>query len=642
MKKPIFILLFLFILIGTATAQVKGKVTQQPRPGNVNQPPVLPNIPSPGNTTFNQQDSAQVDSLPTFEYKYFLMDLPQVKKIEGDTNLGNFFKDVDAAKRRRFNAFNTGNNGSAMFNPIFTVPVFTGFHTGYHQYDDYNYTLNNLPFFDSERTLADMYFSQIVGNQGNFEVGAKYGQKFDNNVSMSINYRRIFQQGIYNNQTTKTTNFSSVFRFRSLKNKIQNTLGLIVNNNNENHLGGVLTDLSSPNEVLRLNVPVALNEANTRYAFDNYFLISEYSLTKQTPDSSSSSVGFKFDYKSGYHRYADKSLDDNAYEVYNRNPLDARGIRNFVQHNTLSGEFYLKGNFNFFKGKLGLLYDLHKLKDNDSESINDITLFVKGVTNIKNKFLLNTEARLGVGENVGTFYINGNTDLNITKGIRLHGRVEFFNSQKAYNDENLFLNGDVVYKKDISNQIGNQLYGSLFIDKIKTEVFVGQLLVNNYIYRLTNGEAANNSELVSNTYFGFTNRLKAWRIHFDNSAFVQAHTSKVIGLPKQMLKSDLYYEGKHFKKVLTLRLGVEYIHIPSFRLNSYYPITGHYYLGLNEENSTYQNLDLYLNAQVSRFRLFVKWENYLDVLNGKVNYLVSKQPQFDNNIRFGVRWLFLD
>jgi hypothetical protein len=649
MMKKIFILFLIFYFdISNGFSQVKNqKVPQQQRPAstynpNVNSRPSSTTTSPSTDFATNPQDSTENDSLPPFEYKYFYLSIPQQKFIEKDTNLGNYFKDIELSKRRSFNMLNLGNNGSPLLNPLFIFTPYTGFHSGLHQYDMYNFSLSNLPYFDSERTMADAYFSQIAGNQGNFEVGMRYGQKFNDDVDLSVNYRRILQEGFYKDQTAFTTNFSFALRFGALKRRLKNTFGLISNKNNELHNGGVLSDLKGKNEQLRLNVPVALNEAENRYVFNEYFLNSEYSLTNASPDSSSSSLGVIISYKSGSYKYGDNNIDNEAKKIYKFDIADIRGIRNYFGVNTLSTDFFIRGNFKFFKGKLGLTYDRFTINDGESKAYNDVTLNLNGITNIGSSFSLNTEAKFGLGSNVGAFYINGNTNLNIGKAISLYGKIELFNSQKAYIDEFLFINGNNIYNESITNQFGNQIYGALKFTKLNTEIFVGQLLLNNQIYRTKDAKVANNNNLISTNYIGARNKLHFWRLNWENSVYLQSINSDIIQLPKQYLKSDFYYEGFHFNKNLLIRVGAEYIYIPVFKLNSFYPITGHYYSAGDEVNSNYKNLDLYLSAQITKFRLFVKWENYLDVVNENINYLVDRYPQFDNNIRFGVRWLFLD
>jgi hypothetical protein len=655
MKVKLFLALMLFILIvGQTFGQRKGTVTQQPTGGSPSSgiPTSFP-PPNTGNTNggFNdfsaQRDSLQErDTIYPFVYQYFFLNNPRKKYIEYDTTLGNFFKDIETARRRPFNMMYTGNNGAALLEPLFDFNPYIGFHSGLHQYDIYNYNLSTLPFYDSQRTMADMYFSQIVGNQGNFEVGAKYAQAYSDGTQLSINYRRIVQEGFYNDQDTKTTNFSTIIRFNALNRKLKSFIGFNSNINNESHSGGVLatdTELEERINKLRRNVQVRLDEADTRYDFADFFLHNEYSLTKASPDSSNLNVGYNFNYKRGYHKYSDQNTKDTfSLNYYQLGELDPRGIRNYISINQISNEFFIRGGFKSFVGKASLAYDRYIIKDTENDAVNDITAAFDGVLSISKAFDINTTAKLGLGENVGAFYVKGDGKFKVKNLLNIGAKIEIFNSQAGYIDQRFFVNDNAVYSNDFGNQFGNKIEGELEIPKIKLKVFVGQRIVNDYIYADSAGYAKQANGIISSTYIGASHQLRFWRIHLENHAFLQTKNQDYIPAPTQYLKSNLFYEGKHFKKVLLLRLGAEYIYIPKFSLPHYNAITGRYYLNSKSESRDFQNVDLYLSAKVSKLRLFVKWENYLDYFTNRINYLATGYPQFDANIRFGLRWLFLD
>jgi hypothetical protein len=633
----------------------KGKVINPGRPtGNPTSFPAPNTGPSPSfpGSNFRTDSTSVTDTLPTFVYQYFYLNQPRKKFIEGDTTLGNFFNDIEVAKRRPFNMLNTGNNGSALLNPLFESRVFTGFHTGLHQYDHYNYSLDNLPFFDSQRSLADMYFSQILGNQNNFEVGARYGQLYSEGTVLSVNYHRILQEGFYKAQATKTTNFSTMIRFSSLKRKMKSTIGFISNINNEENNGGLISNDSLLKERifrLRLNVPVVLENADTRHSFADFMLLNEYSLTKYSPDSSAFNVGYNVNYKSGYNKFSDNKTDDQgAINFYRLGSIDPRGIRQYIGVKQLSNEFFARGTYKSFSGKGGITYDRYNITNTINDAVNDITLGFDGVVSMKSGLQINTQAKLGIGENIGTFHIKGNGLFKFGKALNIEANAELFNSQVGYIDNEMYINDQLIYKNDFSNQFGNILQGRLTIPKLNLSVTVGQNLINNYIYRDTNSLAAQATDILLTNYISLSHRLKWKSIHWDNYGFLQSKNSDYITLPSKYIKSDLFFEGLLFKKILRLKLGAEFTYIPSFNLPTYNVITGHYYQGADVVSRDFQNLNVYLSAKVSKLRIFVKYENFLPALRDfgidveRFNYLSVNQPQFDNNIRFGLRWLFLD
>jgi hypothetical protein len=598
---------------------------------------------NPVNDNNNREDSI---FLP-FNYIYYNPLFANDKKSVTDTSLNNFFNDIEIAKRRPFNALNTGNNGSSPLPVLFDFKPFTGFHAGYHQYDAYNFSIDSIKIYNTKRTFSDLFFSQIVGSQSDIEVGAEFGQEFAKGTKLSLSYRRVFQNGFYNQQSAKTTNLALSLAYKAFKNNIKFATGIIANNNNENHNGGIDTtgniDLTRDVYSLRINVPTILSDANTRYAYQDIFHITEFALKKINQDTFQSSIGHLFLYKKGTNRFGDIKLNDKSdsifYGLYN---TDIRGIRNFSKLTQISNEFFIKGSYKWASGKLGLVYDLYNFENVINKSINDITLKFKGDVAIGKSVLLNTEANFGLGANAGNFSLKGATNINVGKYMSLLGNAEIFRSQLSVMDEIFYLNNELLYQKDFSSTFGSKFFAKLIIPSVNTSVSVGQNLINNFVYRDVNDFPVQDQSLLSATYISIANLIKIWKINLETHAYSQSINKGYIPVPNQYLKSNLFFEGLMFKRNLLLRLGLEYKYIPAFNLPAYNPATGMYYNNGKNIKKPFEGIDVYLSAKVSKFRIFVKYENLAFLFNPSFSYLTINHPVFDAKIRYGVRWLLYD
>ena len=52
--------------------------------------------------------------------------------------------------------------------------------------------------------------------------------------------------------------------------------------------------------------------------------------------------------------------------------------------------------------------------------------------------------------------------------------------------------------------------------------------------------------------------------------------------------------------------------------------------------------DLYLTGKIKRFRIFLRFENVVSLLEDKVQFQVVNYPQFDFKFRLGVSWLLFN
>jgi hypothetical protein len=611
--------------------------------------------PTLGDPTRNPRGAIGVDTfstepdsipLPKFKYQYVHVDDLNKIIIEKDTTLGYFFQEIEPLKKRNFNYLSTTNYGAGGIPSYFQFKPHYGFSSGYTQYDVYNYTLDSVKIFDSNRTLADLFFSPIFGSQENFFVGANYGQQYKDGLSLSLNYKRASNRGFYTDQNTLTTNAALALRWKTRNDKMNFILGILNNTNNENHNGGVDTSaLFISGNQYRLNVPVKLNQAATRYDYKDVFLITDVALDKKSLDSSKFTVGHKFIYKYGYNKFYDISvIKANDSLIYRSYLNDSRGIRNQLDISKVSNEIFIKSNWNFARGRVSLLHDYYSIIDGKTErSVNDVTARFNGVFKLGKSINIQTNANLGLGANVGNFVLTGKSIFGLGKIAGIMAEATFFNSNVPYLDENLTLNNEALYNVNLSNTLGSIYGGSLYSAKLNLELSVKQSLINNFIYRDALGLPTQLNDVFVNTQFSIIHKLKVYKFHLENIGFLQLMNKDILPLPKYSVKSNFYIESNAFKNALFFRFGVEGRYMPEFFLPQYDPVQGQYYKGRNSYKAEYLSGDLYFLGQVSsRFRVMFKMENIQQNFTNKINYLTVFHPQNDPKLRVIFSWLLLD
>lgn len=137
--------------------------------------------------------------------------------------------------------------------------------------------------------------------------------------------------------------------------------------------------------------------------------------------------------------------------------------------------------------------------------------------------------------------------------------------------------------------------------------------------------------------------LKLGPIHFNNVLNYQnTKNTDIIRLPQYYTFHQLYYEGKLFKKALWLQLGVQARYISAFLANAYMPATNQFYLQDNKQYGNYVFVDIFLNAQIERFRFFLLASHINQGLSGGNYMLCPNYAMPDRSLKAGLCWMFFD
>ncbi|MFZ1748570.1 MAG: putative porin, partial [Saprospiraceae bacterium] len=292
------------------------------------------------NVQNNVQD--EISTLDTTIYNYVLLSDIFEKYVISDTLADIHFLHQNSGLREGGQYINTANYGSAMQTMIFDPSIRTGFNTGYDQYKYYQTDLNNFRFYEQNRPLSDLYFSQL-STQENINVAAAFSRNFKNGLSLSLNYSRISQTGFYATQDTKSTSFGIGLRYQSPEKKYNAFLVFIHNANQESHIGGIV-DETDLHQTFKQNIDVLLSDATTRQQERSLAFIQYYQLNRATSPKWNLYIKNDLVYRPSYFKFSDESIQDqNSTSFYQPWANDTRGIRRYLAVNQLSNVFYING-----------------------------------------------------------------------------------------------------------------------------------------------------------------------------------------------------------------------------------------------------------------------------------------------------------
>ncbi|MBJ2173237.1 putative porin [Aureibaculum sp. A20] len=138
--------------------------------------------------------------------------------------------------------------------------------------------------------------------------------------------------------------------------------------------------------------------------------------------------------------------------------------------------------------------------------------------------------------------------------------------------------------------------------------------------------------------------LRLGKFALDNTIMYQkvAQGSSVFRVPELVTRNTLYFSDHLFKgDPLYLQTGVTLNYFTKYYANSYNPVLSEFYLQNEQEIGGYPVLDFFINAQVQRTRLYLKFEHFNSGFSKTADYYSAPNyPYRDFVIRFGLVWNF--
>lgn len=555
-----------------------------------------------------------------------------------DTSL-YYFEDYDPIKAFDKFYINLGNQGSTHQSALieYGSNIFTQLRRD--QYAAYTIPLENLKFYNLNRTYNDVLFCPM-GDQDDFIVKAKFSQEFKENINVSVDYLRITHDGEYKSQFARSTNFGVGFWIRNPKKKHQMLVSYASNNHTEFFNGGHVSTIH-PDSIIGgdINVPVNIEDASLRVedfhvAIDNYL-----------GDPEKWNFFHRIDYRSGFHLYGDElstltgALDESYYGGY---LLDDRGVRNFQSQRVLTNRVLIgRGESHPIFVAAGVTHRYQKFGLELLDRFeSQLSVDGKVGLNISNVFIRG-EASVGVINLGGNIWLDTSAGFKSEKLFTLSGGFRLLRNEPFVQDQLLILNHRYLYDKPLEKTTTTSIFGTLNIPFTRTEVSLESLLFDKAVYYESAGLPLQSQEAVTALKLSVMQKL-GWKwIQSDHIIHYQVFNNNLWNLPDLLSKHKLYFQFPLFENQLKLKVGATFSQYLQDEALAFNPITGNFY-PIGGSLPWYRNLDFFLAGQIERFRVFVTYENALDLVVPGINYQALNHAQWDAQIRFGVRWILLD
>ena len=554
-----------------------------------------------------------------------------------------------------------GNIGSANINMVYSPFLKSGFDYGLHSYDKYMFNNDSIHHYWVGRPYTNLYY--IMGSKKEQNLHIDHSQNVSSWFNVGLRFRYINSPGFYNNQKTDDKNFVFKTRFQTrdyrymvLANFIHNKLKLEEN-------GGIIYDtvFEDNTESTRQNIVTNLNTAHNTIKENTYAVKQLFKISKRhrfrlpvTNDSipqadkkkiSLGNIALSSVYSRITHLYQQELQDNNGFYMYTYDSLNPTYDSTFI--NKLENEFSWT---NVDNAKQQLLTFNFALKYIYAETTIDT------IKRFYSQLIPNGEMALTISDKLKLDFhadvVTGNTYVG---NYNLNGKLTFFSKfgnleykiTNALQDVGRFYNYNTSNNFHWDNDFRKQSY-----------------LINSFTYRYKNFKAGFNLiNIGSFVYFdtlGFPGQLEEGdglsilNIHlrklfklgnwsFDARVIYQkASKTKAIRVPEFIGDLSIYYTKDLFKQAAILQTGIDAVYNTSYYAYAYMPATRNFYIQNNKEVGNYVYADVFLNLQIKRARLFIKYINLGYLFSYYNYYTVPSYPMKDGGFRFGVSWMFYD
>jgi len=583
-----------------------------------------------------------------------------------------------------------GNFGSAHYGMIYQPRIRRGFDMGYHSYDGYLITQKDVPFYNVEKPHTDAFFSAATQEDAFIDV------KFSSNTSKRSNsylaYKRISHIGSYTNQQVRHTNYVTSTYWRSKRDNYLVFFSWAGNTIKQKNNGGIPIDTLLDQDIYlnrsRKLIPVNIESAQSEYdnheiTLTQYFSFAALKRQAAVVESDTTiitdSLGLEIDtiikkrrvssepmiqqaaipsktflsHQFSYRLEQIKFFDDNvsgSSDYYGDFLTNPRGIRHYISAKRYENQF--KANLKLASSggaelllQPGLIYALYFINQEPIRfTRNDLFLTARLQTKIKEYFDLDANGLIGFGSKAGDYSFSG----KLSTGIKDKATLAITVMQQLYQptliQERLYVSENEIWNTPLDKTLETNIGGELTIPFLKLRAGAGYHVFDDFIYFDENAKPAQVSKVLNIVQAYGKHKLQLGKFHFDNELAFQVSPDTFYKLPNIVSRHNWYYENYFFKaKSLLGQIGVEMRYNSNYRGNSYMPVSGQFYIQDDVELiSFYPITDVYINAKVRRFFMFIKAENVIQPMVRK-SYLTSVYyPGRDLFVRFGISWRLID
>ncbi len=586
-----------------------------------------------------------------------------------DTTLKGFQK-YDFAYRERSFFSHKGITGHASRNLIFN-PASKGHGFSYMQnniYEGYLFSHDNIKFYRPEFVFTDLYY--VTGGEPEQLFYALHSQRLSENLVISFKYQLVRSPSVYSRIKANNANFYGSLDYVS-DNKRYQLLGSFVWNRMINQESGGLRNHEGFEEQEERD-SVWLYNAESRYRETEISLHQYYQLGYYRSNNENNGNGRfvnlgRIYHKSSYSRQSnmfDEPAIPHPYFPGHPNVDSTQTYDSTIVHNISNKIGYTNYRFGNIDTDFPLFFKVYLKHDyfkiyHPFGNKRDFSQFTQGLQ-------INTDDRRLFSLNgFFNYTFGGYNDSDFSAGIsgvignqrknrnRLKMKASYYEMESPYLMSNFYSNY-VIWDNNFDKAIITQTGVCFKSSAINIDLNLFHL--DNWHYfgddalprqadesffvasaalkaNIALGSNTYDSYVVNNADFGFDNHIVYQ--HLSNDNYEQ--------FPSLVSYHSLYADLVMFDKALYARIGLDASYNSPYYAQPYMPVYKQFYVQDDYQTNHYIFLDAFINAKIKRARLFVKYQNLGALIwNQPPIYTIPFYPLLENQLRFGISWMFYD
>ncbi|HYV92960.1 MAG TPA: putative porin [Chitinophagales bacterium] len=595
----------------------------------------------------------------TFRYypqftKYTLLNQPD--SVHSLDTAINFFYRYHPAERP-FGYRYLGYLGAPESPLFFIPPDDADIDIGFHQFDLYWRTIDDVKFYDTHEPFTSIGYQQ--GSRNEILASVIHSQNITPNLSFGIDFGRMRADGWYQRQTAKISNFNAYVRYHSPNNLYQGMVAFVLNDLNVQLNGGVPNQKIFSDSTLfdKSLAPVFLDSANSIWKNDELLLLNALNFGKWIITEKKDSVVKKridpkvrlqhrFEWEKRSYFYSDASHDG---PFYTGDTLDLiRAADSLILHR-ITNEIRLSKLQNdtsalAFKFSVDafLRHSVFKIQNKDlKENFQSAIIGGAFSTLFFSKLKLNSFGELNlIDRNSGDFVLDASLDYFVAKGRTMGVEAKISRNHPSVIEQeyqSAYFNWDSSFVP-----MTTTAESIFYIDqKLKIKITASFFSQSNFIYWVGYGTPVQLDGSLTGFNISLVKNFRVWRIHLDNEIRYQTFSADtVIAFPSIILRSSLYYEDDDFKHALQTKTGIEVHYNDDYFAPGYQPAIGQFPVQHNSSVHYYPVADLFVAVKVKAVRGFLMIQNLTQGILGNGNFSAYHYPMPDRAFKVGLQWMF--
>lgn len=521
----------------------------------------------------------------------------------------------------------------------------------------YLITPENAKFFQVSRPYTELQFGNSLNSD--YQLNAIHSQNILPNWNAGIEYNLISAKGSYINSSVRDHSLSGTTNYFSKNLRYNLMAGITWNNHKIGENGGMISDsLFTENiQTNRNAIPVYSSYASNHFVDLNLFATHSFNIARVDSAAFKSTFNLgKITHEIHFAREKRTYFDSAGTAVYENIYFDTLFSDDAFKAERLSNTVFWSNDvyqdavyYNPVKIYGGIRYDLIQTKD--------VLHFKK--------------------YNQMTFL--GKARISPVKYITLTPSIE-----QVFSSD--YSNGDYKYKASLDLDFSDTPFPLLSVFELelsarKPDYIFWQYASNHYQWSKTPDERTNtfraNADFtyksfnIGATYYTIQDlyyfdhnispavcdesiNVLQTTLNFDldffdliywksNSAIQTTNKSKIVSVPLFYTKNSIFFDFWMFKKTLRLQTGTDIYYNSKYYAQAYSPDLAAFYVQRNQELGNNLWADLFVNMQIKRATIFVKFSHLNSVFISNPDYMMM--PHYatsDLLFKWGFIWKFFD